>query len=171
MNAYPYVVTTAANAQMLRDYASTKQNDPKVAIFPENGRSAAEQATYLSTKDDSISEIITFSPFIISDAAPGCLNVLDLSESQHNIHYGDSVNRVTLRLWRKSTIGACAEAYIESVRAKVSNTSNVEHLETLAEQMDHVGDSVEKHILMNSIYKKIDQLKAEAQNQEPATPE
>lgn len=157
----PFKVTTAANAQTLRDYAATKRHCSAVAIFPESGCSAAEQADFIRTLKSDIEEVITFSPFIISDAPPGCLHVLDLSDSQHGIKQADSVNRITMRLWRKSTIGAMGDTAIEAIRTQVNETSDVAQLEALADRLSELGDSVERHILLTAIYRKSDQCREE----------
>lgn len=93
MNRTSLNIVTAKDAKVLRDYAATKQACDNVAIFPESGRSAAEQADFIRTLPQDIAEISTFSPFIISDAPAGCLQVLDLPGNQHGIKQADSVNR------------------------------------------------------------------------------
>ena len=52
-------------------------------------------------------EVITLSPFIISEAANGQLVVLGPDQDAEHVmlRHGDSVNKVTMSLWRRETIG------------------------------------------------------------------
>lgn len=150
-------VTTASNAQLLRDYAATKQHDAGVVIFPENNRSAAEQASIISELAPDTVEVITFSPFVLSDAPTGSLQILDSGEASHGIKHADSVNRITMRLWRRSTIGQVGEAAIEQIRSQMQQTDDVATLETLANTLTALGDSIERHMLITEVYRKINQ--------------
>ena len=140
-NPTPRVVT-ASSGQMLRDYASRRRGQPRVAVFPESGLSPGEQAAFMNEYADQYDEIVTFSPFIISDARPNALRVLD--QPFHDLCRGDSVNRIVMRLGQGHTIGGGVRAQLDRAIAAFSDATTAEAIDEVIRGLNHLGDSVEE---------------------------
>lgn len=163
------IVTTARSGDALRRYAEQNADKPRVAIFPEQGLSPEEQAAFLAQHGEGYDEVITFSPFIVSDAARDALNILDLSREEAtklNIKHGDSINRITKGLWRPSTIGGLAQSRIDSYRDTLEKTRSVEQIDDLIDTAyRELGDSVERILLIDQAIKKCEALATESPKQ------
>jgi hypothetical protein len=83
----------------------------------------------------------TLSPFIISDAK----NLTILGNIEEKPNFGDSINKITMRLWRNQTIGDLALDKIEELR---SITPSDELIKTIYKE---VGDSVERVLFIQTI--------------------
>lgn len=153
------VITTARNGQLLREYAKSKQGMERVAIFPEAGHSSEEQAFFLKNNVENYDEIVTFSAYIISDAAPGSLQILDDLNRTNAIRHGDSVNKIGMALWHRFTIGSQAYETLESARNQLPLLRSREEIEALISNIaESLGDSIEKHSFLTAAYKHIDTL-------------
>jgi hypothetical protein len=150
-------VITAEDGKTLRDFALENRKD-HVAVFPECGLNAEEQANWLLQNKDRFDMVITFSPFIVSDALPQDLTVLD-RVYQHT--QGNSVNKITMNLWRSQTVGAIISQEIDKLKDQVSLIKTQEDIDALLSKTDHLGDSVEKHLLLTIISNKEKQLTLE----------
>lgn len=140
----PTKIITAMEGETLRDYAKSKDGENRVAIFPEAGLSASEQAAFLLTSGDDFDEVITFSPFIISDAVAGSLMVLD-SDSDVSLKLGDSISRISMKLGYPETIGGIALSVIKEAREQLESATSAEEITGLISDINHtLGDSVEK---------------------------
>jgi hypothetical protein len=157
-------VITAEDGKTLRDFAAnqagfgTNEIKDNIAVFPESGLNAEEQANWLLQNKDRFDMVITFSPFIVSDALPQDLTVLD-RVYQHT--QGNSVNKITMNLWHSQTVGAIISQEIDKLKDQVSLIKTQEDIDALLSKTDHLGDSVEKHFLLTSIFNKEKQLTLE----------
>ena len=144
-------VTTALNGTRLRDYAQGHVDNPRVSIFPEAGLSPDEQAAFLLERGDEFDEIITFSPFILSDTPQEALNVLDDEQGVfvENHRQGASVNKITMN-WRRETIGEIAKQHFDALREKALGDETPDY-EALMRQAYDMGDSVEQTLLINTL--------------------
>ena len=143
-------VTTATSGQTLRAYADGKRNDGRVAIFPEAGLDANEQAAWLADHGDNFDEVITLSAFIISDAPTEQIHVID--KPNHELVHGQSVVKVTMRLWRSSTIGDRAKSTLTAFHERISAEADPDKADRLINAIDKaVGDSVERSMLLATI--------------------
>jgi hypothetical protein len=141
-------VVTAKEGKTLRDFAKSVENNNLIAIFPEHGLSPNEQAAWLKENEGRFISVITFSPFIVSDAQD--LHVMD---SDVNIDMGSSVNKVTLVLWRSETIGDVAKDKLKQLRDK-SEKANKEDLQAIIDEAYELGDSVERVLFIKTIMDK-----------------
>lgn len=148
-------VITARSGATLRDYATSFQNTPGVLIFPESGLDANEQAAVLKTLSADIHTIITLSPWIISDAHR--LQVLD--DQSINLAFGSSVNKVSMQLWRGTTIAVRTAELIE----QFSRTPPSDEL--VSKIYRELGDSVDRTLLLNSVVRQMQKVHSSKANQ------
>lgn len=160
------MITTAFDGPALREYAATKAGNKRIAIFPETGLSANEQAGFILEHGASYDEIVTFSTFIISDAQNGSLNILGNHRADGcSIRHGDSVNKVCMNLGRRSTIGDIAQAKIDQAYAVVRETKCPVQISSSIDSISHeLGDSTEKILFLKFAYNKADSLTSDPAN-------
>lgn len=152
-------VVTAKSGSLLREYASKNHDKDGVVIFPEYGLSPSEQADYMYSEGHKYSEIITYSPFIISDAK----KLVILDTEHHSLKFGDSVNRITMNLGAKETIGTLGINLIEESRCKVEKSTTESDIKEVINYVDrNIGDCIEKILFIKSAYSRLDDLKSEA---------
>ena len=160
------IITTAKDGQTLRDYATSIKHDKNVLIFPESGLSANEQAAFLLSIGDKYSEVVTFSSFIISDAAEDQLKILDDKSFQCPVNHGDSVNKITMALGRRQTIGDSALATLAQASTKIVTANRTVDIDNIIKSISNkLGDSVEKMFFLKDAYAKIDRLNLEKLNE------
>ena len=138
-------VVTAKSWQALRDFAKTITGNRRISIFPEHGLSPNEQAAFLKQNEGRFTSVITFSPFIVSDAKD--LHILD---SDTEVKMGSSINKVTLTLWRRETIGDLAKDKLTRLRAKSQNAT-VQELDGIIKESYELGDSVERVLFIRTM--------------------
>lgn len=154
------IVTTARSGEMLREYAAKMSGCDGIVAFPEAGLSPIEQACFMEQSAGRYCEVITFSSFIISDADVGCLRVLG-AEANVYIKHGDSVNRVTMSLGQRDTIGSIAAAKLASARSAVSKALSADDINEIIDGVVRLlGDSVEKTLFVKMALDRIDSLNA-----------
>lgn len=137
------IVTTAKSGQALRDYAFTRSSNPRVAVFPESGLSASEEAQWLEQEMANYDEVITFSPFIISDAPKGSLSILD--SAQICIEHGDHIQKVLSKLGYRGSIGTLAKNKIDKFEKLVKNANSTEEIDLASQELiSSVGESIER---------------------------
>jgi hypothetical protein len=156
------IVTTAKDGQTLRDYANLIKHDKNVIIFPESGLSANEQTAFMLSTGDKYTEVVTFSSFIISDAAEDQLKILDDESFQCPVHHGDSINKVTMGIWRRETIGDSALEKLTEARTKLNSANSEVAINKIIKSLSRqLSDSVEKMFFLKVAYDKIDRLSLE----------
>jgi len=144
-------VITAISGKNLREYADNRDAHPdsRVAIFPECSLDPNEQAAWLLENQDRFDEVITFSPFIISDATRDELVILD-GEDDYFHHQGDSVNKITMCLHgRRETVGDRVTNYFKNIHEEWYNGGS--NIDELMKKADKMGDSVEKILLIKTL--------------------
>jgi hypothetical protein len=147
-------VITAKSGPILRKYAEQFKGNAQVSIFPECGLSPSEQAFYLKECGAGLSLIITFSPYIISDSDN--VHVIDLDiETQ----MGASINKISMMIWRRETIGELANDKLMMLRASIK-TANKEQIEAIINQAYELGDSVERTLFISYAIRIMDELDA-----------
>lgn len=138
-------VITATSGKVLRDYANDfllkKATNERVAVFPEAGLDANEQAAFVLENKDKFDVVITLSPFIISDSK----NLTVLGELGSKPKFGDSVNKVTMNLWRRETVGDIAKQKVEEFRSMQPSD------DLIGDIYNELGDSVERVLLINVV--------------------
>lgn len=143
-------VITATNGKVLRDYANDfllkKATTERVAVFPEAGLDANEQAAFVLENNNKYDVVFTLSPFIISDAK----NLTVLGELDSKPKFGDSVNKVTMNLWRRETVGDIAKQKVEDFRTMQPSD------DLISDIYNELGDSVERVLLINVVMDGID---------------
>jgi len=149
-------VVTAKSGKVLREYAASKTNVDRVVIFPENGLDPNEEAAFITENAGKFDEIITFSPFILSDMLPENIVVLDFdgTELYDDTIYrqGCSVNWITMTLWRASTTGDVAIKHFDDIRETFNASGNSNELvDELCKKANKMGDSVEKTLLIHML--------------------
>lgn len=139
---------------------NAKDND---IIFPENGLDPEEQANFMLTLNDFDGRIFTFSPWIISDTHEDDLYVVQedgkLIQLDFN-NFGASVNKITMKIFRRSTIGEKSSKKLESFKEDIDNINTETELEKLADTLDKtIGESVEKILFLKYVYDRIEKEK------------
>jgi hypothetical protein len=153
------IIITAHDGDKLREYAKLYRNNKNVLTFPEYGLSANEQANIVKSVGNDHEKIITFSSFIISDAEEGKLIIIDNDEHQCPINHGDSINKITMALGRKETIGNMALSKLKAAREQVETASTKEDILNIITHISRdIGDSIEKMLFIKTAYSKIDNL-------------
>jgi hypothetical protein len=137
---------------------NAKDND---IIFPENGLDPEEQANFMLTLNNFDGRIFTFSPWIISDTHEDDLYVIQdngkLVQLDFN-NFGASVNKITMKIFRRATIGEKSLNFLESFK---DNIDREKELEKIATTIDNTfGESVEKILFLKYLYDKIDKTKS-----------
>lgn len=151
-------VVTAKSGTLLREYALKNHDKDGVVIFPEYGLSPSEQADYMYSEGHKYSEIITYSPFIISDAK----KLVILDTKHHNFKFGDSVNTITMNLGTKETIGTLGINLIEESQSKVEKATNEQDIKDIIKYVDrNIGDCIEKVFFIQFASSKLATLKSE----------
>lgn len=156
MNIY-----TSKSGAILREYVrNIDLKSSRVAIFPEHGLDANEQAQWLKENRELYDEVYTLSPFILSDSKEVILISSSL-EANHSsgIKFGDSVNKVTMKLWRGCTVGDIAKEQIERIRETCATE------EEAYDAADHLGDSVEKVLMFSCFQQKENDTRAIGEHQ------
>jgi hypothetical protein len=144
-------VTTAKSGKALREYASTKRGDKNVAVFPECGLSASEQASFMISNAHKYTEIITFSNYIISDTKDSKLNIIDDQSHQCPINHGDSVNRISLILGRRETVGDVVVCRLILLRKYLDIANSKESIQEVIDLVySEIGDCIEKVLFVKS---------------------
>lgn len=149
-------IYTATSGQVIRDFAASHAKTDRVSIFPESGRTASEQAAFLKENANNFDVIITLSPFIVSDSERENLHILDLD--RHNIKQGDSINKVTMNLWHRRTVGDIVDDKIDAIRNEFKDSENVDQLNSLTDRLYELGDSIERHCMVTEVIRKIKEL-------------
>lgn len=131
----------------VREYV--KQMGDSVIAFPETQLDVNEQAGYVNTLFEDGPDIVTLSPWIISDTLEDDLFVLDddlyLNETSFNT-YGASVNKITMKvLGRHCTMGTKSKAELESYADNIENY-------TVADIDYKFGESVEKMLVLKLLF-------------------
>lgn len=141
------MVITAQNGDKLREFASQAEGDKNIAIFPESGLSAQEQAAFLKKNADRFTSVITFSPYIISDAAK--VKVIDDHEHEIDIRHGSSVNDINLKLWRIETIGDIALDRFQDLEIKLDKANSEREVQNVINTtFKQLGDSIERSFFL-----------------------
>jgi hypothetical protein len=129
-------VITATSGKALREFIASYTGD--AVVFPEMSLDANEQAAYI--KDNPhVNTIITLSPWIVSEAT----NLQVIDKPAHGVRFGDSVNKVSMNLWRKYTIGDTALIFLDTC--------------VDADEPYKIGDSVERVFKIKELLDKQDQ--------------
>lgn len=150
-------VITAKEGCVLRDFAHSQKDNKDISIFPESGLSPNEQASFLKDNAGKFTSVITFSPFIVSDASD--LHVLD--DKHANVQMGSSINKVTMQLWRRETIGDIAKDALQVLRTQSEKACTESELNNIITQCYELGDSVERVLFIHHLIEKIDIVKAQ----------
>lgn len=148
------IVITARNGKTLRQLAKQAEGNKHIAIFPEAGLSPTEQAAFLKTNANSYTSVITFSPFIISDAEE--VNILD--DNDLEIEMGSSVNKIILCLWRKETIGDIGLSKIKALRNQLDVAQTKDTIDLIITQAYELGDSIERMFFIKTALDKQDSI-------------
>lgn len=146
-------VVTAKKDQVLRDFAESVKGNNHIAIFPERGLSPDEQAAFLKNNTGNYKAVITFSPYIVSDADDS--HVLDVN-GHTEIDMGCSINKVNLSLWRRETIGDIAQDKLDELR-KLRDVTPKELLQGIIDEAYKLGDSVERVLFVHSVLNRMDE--------------
>jgi len=153
------IIITARDGKTLRDYAASRSGNPRTAIFPEMGLSPDEQAAFLEEHGGEYDEVITFSAFIVSDASPGSLQVLGEDPADVPLKQGDSVNKITMKLWRSDTIGNRGQAILDDARNRLGLADDRRSVEKIIHSVyESLGDSVERVLFIRTAMSKADSL-------------
>ncbi len=146
------IVVTARNGAALRELAKQAEGNKHIAIFPESGLSPTEQAGFLKANANSYTTVITFSPFIISDAEE--VNVID--DKEIDIEMGSSVNKIVLHLWRKETIGDIALTKIKALREQLDVAQTKDDIDLIITDAYELGDSIERLLFIKTALDKLE---------------
>jgi hypothetical protein len=137
------IVVTARSGEALRAYAKQAEGNKQVALFPEYGLSPTEQAGFLKANANRYIIVITFSPFIISDAE--LVNVLDTPEIDIDIKHGLSVNTINLVIWRNETIGDIALGRFNDLGSRLDKANSACEIQNVInDTFRQLGDSIER---------------------------
>lgn len=153
-------VITARNGKALRNLASKFSKMKHIATFPEMGLTAAEQANFIKNNRGNYESIITLSPFIISDAHT--VNVID--DPNISIEMGSSVNKITMMLWRKETIGEIGVSTINQLKERLKDAKSGEEIGAIIDDAYTLGDSIERTMFIHSAITKQDSLVTSIEN-------
>ncbi len=138
-------VITAKTGQLLRDYIKTIPLTERISVFPEAGLDANEQAAFLKENQDKYDTIFTLSPFIISDSK----NIVILGyQEDFKPRFGESVNDITMKIWRDVTIGDLANEQLKAYELSEIDENTVKDIH------QNLGDSIEKILLLQNIREK-----------------
>jgi len=132
-------IITATTGKLLREHIKGIRVTNRIAIFPESGLDANEQAAFVKENIRDYDVVFTLSPFIISDAP----SLTVLGEVETKPKFGDSVNSVVMHLWRSQTIGDLALEKIDELRTHPVTDELIENI------YKEVGDSIERVFLLN----------------------
>jgi len=151
-------VITAHDGKLLREFADTMKGKDDIAVFPEAGLSPNEQAAFIKDNAGKFKTVITFSPFIISDADK--VDVIDAAGGPSSDLKAASANKITMKLWRKETISDIAMDNLKGYYEQIRQAETLASLEDLDNSIyNTLGDSVERVLLLNSLYSREDELK------------
>jgi hypothetical protein len=75
---------------------------------------------------------------------------LHILDSDAEIEMGSSINKVTLTLWRRETIGDLAKDELTRLRAKSQNAT-LKELDGIIKESYELGDSVERVLFIKTI--------------------
>ena len=145
-------IITARSGRLLRIECNTQLNSGKDYVrrvfFPETHLDPNEQANWLKDNLGKYDEVYTLSPWIISESETPVV-VLDSEKNEFDdeIYFGDSINRITIGLWRNMTVGPIVLEKIEQIR----NADNYEDIKSIVRS---IGDSVEKVLAINMVITK-----------------
>lgn len=147
------LVITALSGEHLRHYAEINAGNKLIAVFPEHGLSPQEQAAFLVYEGHRYTEVITFSPFIISDAAE-----LKILEGDTGITQGDSVKTILMKLGQEKSIGHVVAGKLDKAAMLIEKSESLAELNEINDEIEQLGNSEEVIILLNISYRKYNQL-------------
>lgn len=145
------LVTTAKSGEVIRSYAESVKGKDRISVFPESGLTMLEQAEFVSKYGHLYNEIVTLSPFIVSEAETGCLTILDASEDDDHFRHGTSITTISMNLWTHKTIGHNAESKLNEARSKGRNSSTIGDINQSIKDCFKVGESIERSFIVQEL--------------------
>lgn len=141
---------------LIRKFILDNENNKNLLILPESNLDLNEQANFINSIDkNSDITIITMSPFIISDVDREFVYVINPKGELKLANFqtfGTSVNKITMMLFRRETIGQKALNKINEISNNVE-TYSIEDIDKI------LGESVEKMFLLRKLFALEDSLK------------
>jgi len=151
-----YRVITGDGIDIRKLIKSLDENDKNLMILPETSLDINEQASFLKNIPDSfVGDIITLSPFIISDTPTNSLFIsdsnLELKKVKNHI-FGLSTDMVCHTiLGRHISVSDSAFYELEIIRDK---TKHGEKKEIILDLLSKMGDSFEKMNIISILRKR-----------------
>lgn len=120
-----------------------------MAIFPEAGLCPNEQAAFLLSNKHMLTEVITFSPYIISDAEPDQVHFID--DTSERSFKAESVGIMLRRVWRQKPFGEIADRDMRKMLMSVYDASSSADVAHLIQDVADIGDSEYKAHLLKEL--------------------